>query len=271
MKLGINRWTMPPGWNLRQCFEEAARAGFDSVEINLEESGELTPQTSEAEARSIAASARDAGVALASLSTGLGWKYPLTSPDEETRRKALEITGAQLRIACWLGVDAILCVPGLVTEEVSYDQAYRRAQDALRTLIPVAEETQVVIGVENVWNRFLLSPLEMARFLDELDSPWVQAYFDVGNVLVSGYPHHWIRILGKRIKKVHVKDFRTSVGNIQGFANLLQGNVPWQRVREALSEIGYDDVVTAEVEGYPAHPELGLKHIAECLAHIFRS
>lgn len=269
MKIGVNRWTMPADWTLAECFEAARLAGFDSIEINLGENGELTPDTTEAEARKLAESARQCGMELSSLSTGLGWSYPLTDPDEAKRRRALELTEAQIRIARWLDTDVILCVPGLVTPDVPYDVAYDRAQAALRDLARVAAEYGVIIGVENVWNKFLLSPLEMAKFVDELASPWVQVYFDVGNVLVFGYPQHWIRILGQRIKKVHVKDFRSNIGNIRGFANLLQGDVPWRAVREALAATGYDDVVTAEVEGYPANPMLGLRHIADCLREVF--
>lgn len=271
MKIGINRWTMPGDWSLRECFQAAHTAGFDTIEINIGESGELTPGTTEAEARRLAQEAADIGIGLSSLSSGLGWAWPLTDPDPQRRRQAQEITAAQLRIASWLGVDTILCVPGVVTPEVPYDVAYERAAEAIRSLIPIAEQVGVVIGVENVWNRFLLSPLEMARFVDEFNSPWVQVYFDVGNVLVFGYPQHWIRILGRRIKKVHVKDFRSGIGNIRGFANLLQGDVPWAEVRRALADAGYDDVVTAEVEGYPGAPELGLRHIAECMRAVFRS
>ncbi len=270
MKIGVNRWTMPGSWGLDECFEAARQAGFDCIEINTAETGDLTPDTSEADARRIAQRAKDAGVELSSLSTGLGWAYPLTDPDPDKRRKARDFTAAQIRIAGWMGLDAILCVPGVVTPDVPYDVAYVRAQDGLRDLEPVAAENGVVIGVENVWNKFLLSPIEMARFVDELASPWVQVYFDVGNVLAFGYPQQWIRILGKRIKKAHVKDFRTGIGNIRGFANLLQGDVPWPAVRQAFADIGYDDVVTAEVEGYPGHPALGLRHIADCLRQAFQ-
>ncbi|NLH99183.1 MAG: sugar phosphate isomerase/epimerase [Chthonomonadales bacterium] len=269
MKIGVNKWTMPPDWSLDKAFEAAVEAGFDTIEINVGETGELTPDTSEAEARSIAARARDAGIEVSSLSTGLGWAYPLTDGDPAKAGRGVANTEAQIRLARWMGLDAILCVPGMVTPDVPYDVAYERAQAALRRLEPVAAENRVVIGVENVWNKFLLSPIEMARFVDEIGSPWVQVYFDVGNVLVFGYPQQWIRILGKRIKKVHVKDFRANVGNITGFANPLQGDVPWIDVREAFADVGYDDVVTAEVEGYRVQPEIGLRHIAEALRSVF--
>ena len=269
MKIGINRWTMPRDWTLARCFAEAKTAGFDSVEINLAEEGELNLLSTEREVRQIAASAREVGITLSSLSNGLGWPYPLTSNDPATRQKGIEILQTALRCARWLEVDTILCVPGLVTAEVGYDTAYQRAQAALQELAGEAAAVQVSIGIENVWNRFLLSPLEMARFIDEVGSPWIGAYFDVGNILLYGFPQHWIKILGSRIRKVHVKDFSTSVGNIQGFGNPLQGNVPWTAVRAALDEISYDSFVTAEVDGYTAAPELGLKHIAESLRQVF--
>jgi len=164
----------------------------------------------------------------------------------------------------------ILCVPGTVSADVRYDVAYERAQAALRELAPEAEALGVFIGVENVWNKFLLSPLEMAHFVDEIDSAYVGVYFDAGNVLAYGYPQHWIEILGPRIKKVHVKDFQIAVGNLQGFANPLQGDVPWAAVRTALDGIGYSGFVTAEVSGYPAAPTLGLRHIAEALRQFFK-
>lgn len=269
MKIGINRWTMPMDWTLARCFDEAKKAGFDSIEINLAEDGELTLQSTEQEVRQIAAAARDTGITLSSLSNGLGWPYPLTSNDPAIRHKGYEILQTALRCARWLEVDTILCVPGLVTSDVGYDTAYQRAGAALQDLAGAAAETQVSIGIENVWNKFLLSPLEMARFIDEIGSSWVGAYFDVGNVLLYGFPQHWIKILGPRIKKVHVKDFSTSVGTLRGFGNPLQGNVPWAAVRAALEEIGYNSFVTAEVDGYPAAPELGLNHIAESLRQVF--
>lgn len=270
MQIGINRWTMPGDWGIDRCLREAAAAGFETIEINMAEEGYLTPTTPEAEVRRIAAVARDLGLSIPSVSNGLGWTYPLTSPDAAVRAKGRDLVRALLRAAAWIGADTILCVPGGVTPEVPYDVAYARAQEALAELAPDAASAGVVIGVENVWNKFLLSPMEMARFVDEIGSPNVQAYFDAGNVLVFGYPQHWIRILGKRIKKVHVKDFRTGIGNITAFCNPLQGDLPWGEVRAALDEVGYTGPVTAEVDGYRVQPELGLKHIAEALAAVFK-
>lgn len=267
MKIGVNRWTFPNDLTLSQCFQIAKRAGFDSIEINIAEDGELTPGSTREDVKAIAESAKSAGIALSSLSTGLGWKYPITTP--KTSAQGLETIRTMLEVAEWLEVDTILVVPGVVNADIPYDDAYVRAQETLKLAAVEAERRKIAIGIENVWNKFLLSPLEMARFIDEIGSEYVGAYFDVGNVLVYGYPDQWIKILGSRIKKIHVKDFKTGIGNISGFCNLLQGDVPWEKVKNALQAIGYDNYVTAEVDGYNVHPELGLKHIADSLRAVF--
>lgn len=130
---------------------------------------------------------------------------------------------------------------------VTYDLAYQRTREGLQALGPVAEELDVYIGLENAWDKFLLSPLELRRLIDEVACGYVRAYFDVANVLISGYPEHWIAILGQRITKVHVKDFKLSVGTINGFCNLLEGDVNWPAVVQALRELAYDDYLVAEV------------------------
>jgi hexulose-6-phosphate isomerase len=175
-------------------------------------------------------------------------------------------------VAKWLGTDAYLFVPGAVdvfflpdAEVVPYDVCYQRASEALRQILPAAEETGVAICIENVWNRFLLSPLEMRDFIDSFGSAMVGAYFDVGNVLLTGYPEHWIRILGERIKRVHVKDFKRSAGTAEGFVNLLEGDVNFETVKEALADVGYDGYVTAELlpfaPGRPAKTARAMKKI----------
>lgn len=270
MKIGINRWTLPPSLSLTESFQLAKSAGFDSIEINIAEDGEVNLESDEAAIRAIVASAESAGIELSSLSTGLGWRYPLGSPDPAIREKAQAVVRKSLQVARWMGVDTILNVPGVVNADTAYDEVYRNSQEGLRLLAPEAERLGVAIGVENVWNKFLLSPLEFAQYLDEIGSPYVGAYFDAGNVLLYGYPDQWIRILGNRIKKVHVKDFKSNIGNGSGFCNPLQGDVPWAKVRKALEAIGYDEYVTGEVEGYKVHPEVGLKHIAESLRTVFQ-
>lgn len=273
MKIGINRWTLPSQLSLAECFRLVKEAGFDSIEINIAEEGELTPDTDEAGVKALVEVAHGVGLELSSLSTGLGWRYPITSPDEAVRAKGADLIKAQVQAAKWMGVDTILVVPGVVNADIAYDDAYQRASTVLAEVAPYAEERGIAIGVENVWNKFLLSPLEFARFIDEINiaagTGSIGAYFDAGNILQYGFPDQWIRILNHRIKKVHVKDFKTNIGNITGFCNPLQGDVPWVKVRETLIAVGYDGYITAEVDGYKTEFAVGLKHINESLRAIF--
>ncbi|MCS7273343.1 MAG: sugar phosphate isomerase/epimerase [Fimbriimonadales bacterium] len=270
-KIAINRWTMPGDWDVKTCLRVAKESGFDAIEFNMEFSGAISPATSDSDASRIRHEADALGIELSALSTGVYWQKPFTHPDPQVRAESVELCRHQLRLAQAMGIDAILVVPGIVTPDVPYDVAYERARAALQELIPEAERRKVAIALENVWNRFLLSPLEMRDFVDSLGSAYVGVYFDAGNILAYGYPQHWINILGTRIKRVHVKDFRTDIGNIQGFTNLLQGDVPWMAVRAALEAVGYQGYITAEVSGYRLFPELGLRHIADALRAVFQS
>jgi L-ribulose-5-phosphate 3-epimerase len=257
VKTAVNQWCFPDGTSIDEVFAVCRRAGLDGVELNLNPPGGvgLTLDTNAAEARAIARLAAAHGLELKSLSTALLWDVPLSSPDAATRARGKAVVRKQLELAAELEMDAILVVPGVVTPEVSYEECWARSQEALAELASEAEKLGVRIGVENVWNRFLLSPLEMVRYLDEIGSPWVGAYFDVGNVLLFGYPEQWIRSLGGRIVKVHVKDFSLRAGNAAGFVPLLAGDVDWPAVRQALSEVGYDDYLTAELAPYGSYAE----------------
>lgn len=257
MLKGINQWCFPEGTPLERIFDTCRKAGYDAVELNVYEPGGvgLTMDTTAAEAEAIGAMARKYGLQLRSLSTGLLGKYQLSSDDESVREMGRRAIKKQLDLASVLGMDTILVIPGRVNEQISYDVCYKRSQEELFKILPDVEAHKIHMGIENVWNKFLQSPLEMARYIDELNSPYVGAYYDVGNTLILGFPEQWIRILGHRIKKVHVKDFKPNVGNYNGFVPLLAGEVPWNRVREALREIGYTDVLTAELDPYASSPD----------------
>ncbi len=259
MKKAISVWSFPSDWKLDRIFQAAKQAGFDGVEVALAEGGEVHLEASAQEMEQVKALAEKHGIELFSVATGLYWSYSLTSNDALVREKAKNIVKKQLQVAKWLGCDAILVVPGLVSSDVDYETAYNRAFDALSELKNDAEQLQVAIGVENVWNKFLLSPLEMRDFIDKIGSDYVGAYFDVGNVLYSGYPEQWIRILAGRICKIHFKDFSTKIGNISGFVDLLSGDVDFPEVKRALDDIGYDGWVTAEMNSY--------KHFHDQVAH----
>ncbi len=261
MKKSINYWSFEGGKPLAEAFGEAKEKGFEAVEVCMGDAGDLTPETTEDECKAIKSEAKKAGVEIASVATGLYWQYSLTDDREEVREKARGITRSLLERAAWLGVDAVLVVPGAVdiffkpdAPAVPYDVVWKRSLEALQELAPFAEKAGVAIGVENVWNKFLLSPLEMRSFVDEIKSDYVGVYFDVGNVILFGYPEQWIRILGDRIKRVHIKDFKRSVATAKGFCDLLEGDVNWPQVMKALKKIGYDGFITAEM--MPWRPDL---------------
>ncbi len=190
--------------------------------------------------------AREAGVPVHCITYG-GWGAPMSSPDPEVIQKGhAEIENA-LRTAKAMGADTMLLVPAKVTPEVRYIEAWENSQKNIRPMLPLAEELGVVIAVEVVWNKFLLSPLEFAQYVDEFDSPWLQGYFDIGNVVLFGYPQDWIRTVGKRIRRVHVKDF---IRKSYEWCNLpYEGDVDWPEVRKALAETGYTGWLTEEFRG----------------------
>jgi len=269
MKKSISCWSFPEKlaggskMSLKDCMELAKKAGFEAIEVAVAEKGELSLDSTKEDIENIVKTAKDVGIELSSLATGLFWDYSLSSSSDKVRNKAKEIVKKMLELASYLGVDTILVIPGAVdvffkpkSEVVPYDLAYERSLESLRECISTAEKYEVNIGIENVWNKFLLSPLETRDYIDNVESNYLGAYFDVGNTLLTGYPEHWIRTLGKRIKKVHIKDFKVSIGNANGFCDLLEGDVEWAEVMKALREIGYNDYITAEIlPPYSHHPE----------------
>lgn len=247
MKKCVNHWAFQPDIPLTDCFKYAAEANFDAIELNVALEGPIKPDASEKEVKTIAEQARNQGLEISSVSSAFFWSKSLTSDCIEDAETARDFVKSMLQIARWLGTDSILVVPGSVDEKVSYEVAYQRAQQTMQGLIHYAESQGVVIGVENVWNNMFLSPLEAARFIDEIGSPWIQWYFDVGNVVYNGYPEQWIKILGKRIRRVHIKDYDRNIPGFPGFKELLEGSVDYAAVMSAFREIGYDKYITAEV------------------------
>ncbi|MBM4046349.1 MAG: sugar phosphate isomerase/epimerase, partial [Planctomycetes bacterium] len=189
------------------------------------------------------------------------------------RSKAAKAARECLRLGHWLEVDALLTIPAAVdvffnpaAEVVPYDVALKRAKEGIERCLPTAEKCGVVMAVENVWNKLFLSPVEMADFIDSFKSKYVGAYFDVGNCVAMGYPEQWIRILGKRIKRVHFKDFRRAAADVNGFVDLLEGDVNWPEVMKALREVGYDGPVTAEmIPLYRFCPEVRIKNTSTAM------
>jgi len=218
-------------------FKLAKKCGFEGIEHS--------PMQNLDAAQELGKLAREAGVPIHSIVYG-GWGAPFSDPRPDVIDKGLAEMETALRSAKALGADAVLLVPAIVNEDVGYGDAYKRSQEHIRKLLPLAGELRVIIAVENVWNKFLLSPLEFARYVDEFDSPWLKAYFDIGNVIIFGYAQDWIRTLNKRIVKIHLKDFKR-----KGYewTNLLDGDVNCKQVRRALDEIGYEGFLTPELQG----------------------
>lgn len=231
---------LPKSLGVRERFQLAKDAGFEAIECPT------TPKAPDAE--EILAASKQAGLPIHSVMNQAHWSKPLSSADPAVVEESMEGMRTSLRNAKMWGADTVLLVPAVVNPEVGYGQAWERSQKQIRKLIPLAEELKVIIGIEEVWNKFLLSPLEMAKYVDEFQSPWIRAYFDIGNVAISGYPHDWIRTLGKRIVKLHVKDFafRKSVAE---FTPLLEGEIDFKAVHAALAEIGYQGTATVELRG----------------------
>ena len=249
MKSGVNQWSFPSSLVISNVLQLAAEAGFAGIELTVGSLGStgLHMETTSAQARAIGKQARGLQLEVPSLATDLLWESPLSSPNSAVRERARGIVLKQLELAAALEVGTILVVPGNVTRDCGYAECYRRSGEELSALAVRAQELGVRIGIENVWNKFLLSPLEMAAFIDGCHSPAIGAYFDVGNILLYGYPEDWINTLGRRIISVHVKDFLVSVGNLQGFVPLFSGDVQWSSVRAALVASEYDGYLTAEV------------------------
>ncbi|MBB3110984.1 hexulose-6-phosphate isomerase [Paenibacillus phyllosphaerae] len=263
MKKGINIWSFREGMPIAECIQLAKSAGFEGIELALNEQGELSLEATEKELLGIKSRLAESGLELCGLATGLYWTYSMTSDSAAIRAKAIDIGKKQLETAALLGADTILVIPGAVGVDfipdhpvVDYDRAYDRALEAIAILAEEAKQTGVNIGIENVWNKFLLSPLELRGFIDAVGSDYVGSYLDVGNVVFVGYPEQWVRILGHRIKKVHLKDYRRSAGGLHGFVDLLAGDVDYPAVIEALHEVGYEGYVTAEmIPPYTHHAE----------------
>ncbi|HEY1497575.1 MAG TPA: TIM barrel protein [Candidatus Solibacter sp.] len=229
---------LPKELPVLERFQIARDAGFQAIECPT------TPDPDQAE--EILAASRKSDLPVHSVMNAEHWRSPLSSADPSVVEKSLEGMRTSLRNAALWGADTVLLVPAVVNPETTYAQAWERSQRQIRTLIPLARELKVIIGIEEVWNKFLLSPLEFARYVDEFESPFIRAYFDIGNVAINAYPQDWIRTLGNRIVKLHVKDFSFKK-RVAEFTPLLEGEIDFRAVHAALSDIGYQGTATVEL------------------------
>lgn len=231
---------LPKQLSYTERFRLARDCGFEQIELPT------TPDAREAD--ELKQAAEKTGLRIHSVMNMAHWKYPLSSADPAVVAESMKGMETSLHNAHLWGADTVLLVPAVVNPETSYKDAWMRSQQQIRKLIPLAEKLKVIIAVEEVWNKFLLSPLEFGRYVDEFQSPWVRAYFDVGNVVLYGYPQDWIRTLGKRIVKLHIKDF-TFKDRIAKFVDLRDGDIVWPEIYKALREIGYAGSATVELHG----------------------
>jgi hexulose-6-phosphate isomerase len=234
---------LPKDLSYAQRFAIACDAGFDAIEMQTIARADEAAEVRDAATRS--------GLRIHSVMNADHWQFPLSSSDREVVNRSVAGMETSLRNAALWGADAVLLVPAVVDPTTSYKDAWTRSQQVIRErLLPMASELKVIVAVEEVWNKFLLSPLEFARYVDELDSPWLKAYFDVGNVVFYGYPQDWIRSLGARIAKVHLKDFHLDRPNGRfAWTNIGDGDIDWREVRRAFDDIGYRGHFTTEVAG----------------------
>jgi hexulose-6-phosphate isomerase len=261
LKKGIMWGTVGLKGSVLEKMKAIKEAGFDGTEM-----------MSHMDQEEVLRARDEAGLVIPSVCGAKHWDKPLSHPDPKVRAEGLEALKQTLRDGKRYGATSVLLVPAVVNKEVSYDEAYTRSQAEIRKAIPLAEELGVKIACENVWSGFLLTPLEAARYVDEFHSPAVGWHFDVGNSLNFGWPEQWIHILGKRIQKLHIKEYsrkkRDQEGPYKGFeVPFLEGDNDWPAVMKALDDIGYHGWGIAEQHGADS-PE-GLKDLSDRMSRIF--
>jgi L-ribulose-5-phosphate 3-epimerase len=231
---------LPKSMSMLDRFKLAVDCGFEQIECpTTEDQGQV---------EEIKQAAEGSGLRIHSVMNMAHWKYPLSSADSSVVATSVKGMETSLRNAHFWRADTVLLVPAVVDAQTGYREAWKRSQEEIRRLIPLAKELNVIIAVEEVWNKFLLSPIEFASYVDSFKSPSIRAYFDVGNVVINGYPQDWIRILGPRIAKLHIKDFKFAKREAQ-FVPLREGEIDWLEVYKALVEIGYRGSATVELPG----------------------
>jgi hexulose-6-phosphate isomerase len=278
MKKSINLWAFPypEKMSLEQCLRLARDAGFDGIELNYDLENDLSPKSGPKEYAAIRLTAEKIGIAISGLCSFLFWPYPLTSNDAAKRARGLELAGKIVEAAGELGTENVLVVPGAVHipwrtdyDPVPNDVCDKRAKEAVGKLLPLAEKHKVSLNIENIFfNGYLMTPGEMAAFVDSFGSDRVKVHFDTGNIMMFQFPEHWIDQLGGRIKNVHLKEF-TKKGtdySLEAFRPLLDGTTNWPAVLEALDRAAYRGHLTFEYfHPYPHFPEALIYQTADSL------
>jgi L-ribulose-5-phosphate 3-epimerase len=263
LKKGVMWGSIGVGKTIQEKFIAAKDAGFDGVEVmsHLDRNEVLKVHDA-------------TGMPIPSVCGAMHWKFLLSDPDPKVRAEGVAAMKVSLEDAAAYSADTVLLVPGRVTETVGYEECWNRSSDEIKKLVPLAEKLKIKIAIENVWNNFLLSPMEARIYVDQFKSPYVGFYFDCGNILAYGWPDQWIRILGKRIAKVHIKEYSRKIADKQGKSagfgvKLMEGDVNWGLVMKAFDETGYIGWTTIEQPGGDS-PE-GLKDLCDRLKRIQES
>ena len=241
--------------SIESALSQTKMHGFDALELSVSSEGVINTNSSKAECEMIRKRIDDSGVFVDSIATGMSWGVSPTSDDESIRKKSISLHQDALKVASYLDCKALLFVPGVVKSPISpeivrYDRALDRLREAINQMLPIAEDLNVDLCMENVWNGFFYSPIELRDFVDSFDSDRLGVYLDIGNLIgYQQHPPHWVELLNSRIKRVQIKDFQENfdwTGSFS-FCDIGAGDVPWKETIEALSTIEYKSTIIAEM------------------------
>ena len=241
--------------SIESALSQTKKNGFDALELSVSSEGVINTKTSKAECEIIRKKIEDSGVFVDSIATGMSWGVSPTSNDKSIREKSISLHQDALKVANYLDCKALLFVPGVVKSPISpeivrYDRALDRLREAINQMLPIAEDLNVDLCMENVWNGFFYSPIELRDFVDSFDSDRLGVYLDIGNLIgYQQHPPHWIELLNSRIKRVQIKDFQENfdwTGSFS-FCDIGAGDVPWKETIAALEAIQYKSTIIAEM------------------------
>lgn len=241
--------------SIESALSQTKMHGFEALELSVSSEGVISTNSSKAECEMIRKRIDDSGVFVDSIATGMSWGVSPTSDDESIRKKSISLHQDALKVASYLDCKALLFVPGVVKSPISpeivrYDRALDRLREAINLMLPIAEDLNVDLCMENVWNGFFYSPIELRDFVDSFDSDRLGVYLDIGNLIgYQQHPPHWVELLNSRIKRVQIKDFQENfdwTGSFS-FCDIGAGDVPWKETIEALRTIEYKSTIIAEM------------------------
>lgn len=243
-KKGIMWGTVPTKGSVLDKMKAIKEAGFHGAEMN-----------SHMDQAEVLKARDETGLEIPSVCNDRHWAKPLSSPDPKVRQEGLDALLQTLRDAKAYGAGSILLVPGTVGKDTTYQECWDRSIVEIRKAIPLAEELGVKISCENVWNNFLTDESQALLYLEAINSPLVGWHFDCGNIIRYGDPIEWIKKLGSRINRVHVKEYSRDkamkTGDVwKGFGvPLLEGANNWPGIVKALAGVGYTNYLITEQGG----------------------